>query len=423
MLMAENLMMMRRRRRANAGGGAGALLGSELQGLAFVADDMTLAIRDTTTPANTFLGDINARFTYASPSTKWILNRSGLYESGTTLRCEFNAAGDPLGLRIEEARTNVFTFNGDLTNAIWAPANLSVTPEGTAFRVAPTSSGSARRFQRGSTGAASGVYTWSVFAKAAGIRFLYVFQSNGAGVAAWFDLQTGAVSNVAAGYTASTRLDADGFYRCILTTPNLTPVFLAYIGLSSAAGSENVTANGTDGVLLRWPQLELGAVATSPIVTEGSTVTRAQDVIFLASSLAPSLSSAVTLYARFRATVGVIAANHVVVGIGETLNDRFQITSGGAASVLNANVITASSSFSGTIGLEHKVAAALAPNDFGSTLNAAAVQIDTSVGVPAGAIRFGHIRTPAIAVMNGHLREVLVLPRRMSNAELQAVTA
>lgn len=69
-----------------------ALLGNEEQGLAIDWPAMRVFIRDRVTAANNWLGDPNAKLTYASPSAKWIWNAFGVLSSGTTLRCDHDPA-------------------------------------------------------------------------------------------------------------------------------------------------------------------------------------------------------------------------------------------------------------------------------------------------------------------------------------------
>lgn len=69
-----------------------ALLGNEEQGLAIDFTAMRGFIRDRATAANNWLGDPNAKLTYASPSAKWIWNAFGVLTSGTTLRCDHDPA-------------------------------------------------------------------------------------------------------------------------------------------------------------------------------------------------------------------------------------------------------------------------------------------------------------------------------------------
>jgi hypothetical protein len=75
--------------------GAGYILDSlqtETNGLALGFMDGSGLVRDTTTPANDFSGDINDLLTYTSPSAKNIFNQLGVMESGTTLRCDHDPA-------------------------------------------------------------------------------------------------------------------------------------------------------------------------------------------------------------------------------------------------------------------------------------------------------------------------------------------
>jgi len=168
------------------------------------------------------------------------------------------------------ARYNLLTYSEDFANAAWPVSNLTVSanaaiaPDGTttADLVYPTSTGGQRRFERGLSQSAA-TNTWSVSAKFSGIRWIYVFQSDGSGVAAWFDIQNGVLGTVAAGYSAAITAQANGYFRCTLTTPVSNPLYLGYFGLSSANNSEAVTANGTDGVLLWGADLRVANESAS----------------------------------------------------------------------------------------------------------------------------------------------------------------
>lgn len=93
---------------ADSRSGAAILLAAESNGLAIDFTDMSMQVKDVGTPANNFLGDPNSKLTYASPSTKWILDKSGIYVSGTTLRTEYDGSGNALGVKVEGTRTNLF---------------------------------------------------------------------------------------------------------------------------------------------------------------------------------------------------------------------------------------------------------------------------------------------------------------------------
>jgi hypothetical protein len=148
-------------------------------------------------------------------------------------------------------------------------ANITITsndataPDGTvtADLVYPTTTGSSRRFEQSVT-VPAGTLTFSIYAKYANIRWLYVFKHDGSTIAAWFDVQNGAVGTVGSGYSASVTAVGNGWYRFSCTgTAAAGSSFSGYIGLASADNSTSVTANGTDGIHLWGAQIEL---ASSP---------------------------------------------------------------------------------------------------------------------------------------------------------------
>ena len=93
-------------------------------------DDFVL-VRDASTPANNFSGSMAqalAAGILVNPSapTKWLLNSSGILTSGSNLRCQYSAAGVPLGFLSEPQRTNLLLNSAAL-------ATQSVTVSATAY--------------------------------------------------------------------------------------------------------------------------------------------------------------------------------------------------------------------------------------------------------------------------------------------------
>jgi hypothetical protein len=108
------------------------------------------------------------------------------------------------------------------------------------------------------------------------------------------------------------------------------------------------------------------------------------------------------------------------------INNRiglYKLTSTGNASlaVLTGGVTQASTN-SGAWTATGKLAGAYATNDFASSLNGSAAAIDTSGTVPSVTTLTLGRRTDGANVLNGYLRRVVFYPRRLSNAELQAIT-
>ena len=82
------------------------------QGFAISVPDDAVAVVDNATPANNFIGTMaqavdRGILVNASPPTKWLLNSSGILTSGSNLRCQYSAAGVPLGFLPEPQRTNI----------------------------------------------------------------------------------------------------------------------------------------------------------------------------------------------------------------------------------------------------------------------------------------------------------------------------
>jgi hypothetical protein len=72
-----------------------------------------------------------------------------------------------------------------------------------------------------------------------------------------------------------------------------------------------------------------------------------------------------------------------------------------------------------------KFAGAYATNDLAACLNAGTVGTDSTATIPSGLTRFdlGSDHAGANRVKAGYLRRITYYPRRLSNAELQAITA
>jgi hypothetical protein len=190
------------------------------------------------------------------------------------------------------------------------------------------------------------------------------------------------------------------------------------------AGSLTLTVSGSCTNV----QLELGSFATSPIVTVGSTVTRAADVasVTLGSWFNTSAGTLVTevsfpdLFGTINSTIWQIddgTANNRLFAYGSsTTNTLFDIRAG---AVQQINI-----SRTGwlTAGGVTKVATAWATNDaqaaFGATLGTA----DTSVTVPTGLTTLRLCATTAATQGRTHLRRLSFYPARLPNSTLQSLT-
>jgi hypothetical protein len=154
--------------------------------------------------------------------------------------------------------------------------NDAISPEGlqNATKIYPTSSGNYRNIKYSALSPATGLYTFSIFAKAGELDHLVLIDYDGSGVGVDFNLSTGVATN-----SATTPFDfvgmvdyGNGWYRCIATATD--PYFYWIL---SDNGAVSVTANGTDGLYIWGAQAETASYATSYIPTYGTSVTRNAD--------------------------------------------------------------------------------------------------------------------------------------------------
>lgn len=191
--------------------------------------------------------------------------------------------------------------------------------------------------------------------------------------------------------------------------------------------SHNFQINfGTNKTVYVWgAQVEAGAFATSYIPTTSAQVTRSADIASIDGS---NFSG---FYNQSEGTIfgEVFNPNGLVLfGTGDTFNNTQYFTkatatnvsyrSGGAdQAVLSASVTT------GII----KAAMAYKVNDFAAVTNGGTVSTDTSGAVPVGQVRLklGSSAWDALGGnnINGHIRRIAYYPRRLTNQELQGITA
>lgn len=187
------------------------------------------------------------------------------------------------------------------------------------------------------------------------------------------------------------------------------------------AGSLTLTVTGSVTIA----QLEIGSYATSPIVTAGSTVTRAAE-----TSLVSSLGS------WFNTATGTILAEWTVSGVNSgtgtafslddgTSNERFTMrASNGALAtlVLDGGVTQATLSTSSiTANVVQKAAFAYALNDFAAVRAGGTVATDAAGTLPTVTRMSVGYRLSGEQI-DGHMRRIRYWSTRKPNAELQTLT-
>jgi len=163
----------------------------------------------------------------------------------------------------------------------------------------------------------------------------------------------------------------------------------------------------------------MASFASSYIPTLAASVTRSADVASV-NTLSPWFNATEgTLYVDYKASgssyptaIWVNSSNYIGVVAG-TSGETFQVRVSGAE---QAGI--------GTRTLTGKVAAAYKVNDFAVSNNGGTVATDTSGSLPSGLTTLGVGSLDGSTLpINGCLRRIAYYPRRLTNAELVALTA
>jgi len=406
------------------------ILASEPNGLAIGADG-SMSIKDVSTPSNNMNGDITEKFS-AYPSTKWLIGENGLYSSGTNLRPEYNASGSILGLRVEGQRTNLALRSQEINNGSWTRNRLSTVttdaitaPDGalTAEKIVEDTTSGQHYVQQVITTVASSVYTASAFFKA-GERSVAIIASDG--FRANFNLTNGTVSETAGSPIASSITPVgNGWYLCALTFAAADTSQNFQLATCNAPTGFSYLGDGVSGLHIWQAQYELGVAVSSPIPTTSAQVTRSADDLTLATSLFGFSSTEGSLCATFRPSDISSECRAVQLDDG-TENERFSLgndsSGAGMLAVVDGGAGQTGPLTAGTVNTtdHEELAASWGTDDFKLSSDGGAASVDTAGSLPTvTTLRLG-CGNSFVSPLNGHLKRLMILPRKMSAAELQS---
>ena len=186
---------------------------------------------------------------------------------------------------IEKETQNLFRYSEEFNQgSAWSKQggaqispNASTAPDGTntADLLYPAITGVVKAAIQSFTSGNGTPYAQSIYVKASGKNFAALYALNGnAGPAMWVNLTTGEITNgsIPNAFGQFATSVGNGWWRIGFTDIGNGGISYMHIYPTDVAGSQNVTANGTDGILIWGAQLEYGLVARDYIKTTTTAV-------------------------------------------------------------------------------------------------------------------------------------------------------
>ena len=378
-------------------------------------------------------------------------------------RFDHDSAGVCRGLLIEESRTNICRYSGELVSGTgWTTVGTvsvvdGVGPDGNnAYELSEITGGTFHTFLNtggtGSTQAASitsGVtYTGSIFFKkiTGSVDWVQVtFASAGFGASQYvnIDISNGTIGNSSGG-TARVEQYANGWYRvswtATATTTTTTSGTILIAGIQNTNGTARVPSYsgvGTNKFLAAMAQFEAGSFATSYIPTVASSVVRSADVCSITggnfTSFYNPVEGSLAASVIFNAPVAN-ATSQAIVDINDTtLANRLRlsrINTTGFPSLNNTSNSTANVSIAGSVALQplttQKYSSGFKLDDYAFYVNNAQIGTDNLGAMPISVTTFtigdaSAAFSPRIH-LNGTIASLRYYRKRLPNAKLQALT-
>jgi len=353
-------------------------------------------------------------------------------------RVEYDYQGNRLGLLVEEARTNLITYSNDFTDASWienglTTSQVSVTaPNGSSESTKITEDGATgvHQFYGQNVSGISPVAVSGYFKAAEYSTFQLTIGGAVNQPYANFDLSSETVSATGNGGAGFIQDVGNGWYRCTLTaTPASNGSWMVFLtdGDTVASRGPAYTGDGTSGIYIWGAQVEAGSFPTSYIPTAGSTVTRAADVATIGvgafgynktagTVLITADSAQTTDYPGAFAFNGNSGANRWYLYSSAGTWTARQFIDNVGTGIINLSAVEASAETK--LALALKGSSASAVKDGGSVVNNATFPIpplidEMEIGDGPG----------GVTQLNGHISSIAYYPRRLTDAQIKALTS
>ena len=364
----------------------------------------------------------------------------------------YDAAEAQFGALVEPAGTNLCLRSEKFNTSPWAPYQATVTenavtaPDGTTTASTLTGNANNDTHEDDQFGISIGTatYTASIYLKAGNNNYACFGNASDGNdyAAAIFDLTDGSVGTTASGaggeYTfisASSVSVGSGWYRCILTYSHTGSVDNSIaIGLSNVkaatigGGGQVVWAAANGKTIHMWgAQVETGTIATSYIPTLAATVTRAKDDLRVLTSTFKWDDTNDSIVFKWRPLVSTTGTDYNILSVRTDDSNRIHIYNPTSLNIrlgsVGGSAGTNTGSVNMVVGTAQAVGVGLATNDVANVVNGGAAETDSTFGIPAGLTTVylgGDVNPLSTATMYAY--SLIIVPRRMSDTELQART-
>ena len=342
------------------------------------------------------------------------------------------------GLLIEKQETNLLRYSEQFNDAAWSKTGSTVTantitsPDGTVNAdnlIEDTSTGLHIVLQSNAS-TVTLTHTISVYAKAAGrtIIQLQLDAGGAAGGTVTANLTTGVLSALSGTGSPSATITSagNGWWRITLTAvPAATGTNVRFLLYLNNGSSTTYTGNGTSGVSLWGAQLEAAAFATSYIPTVASQVTRATDVaVMTGTNFSSWYNQTAGTFVASADTVGTATGSVIMVGSDDS--NRVQIGHTGSTDaifrIVNVGVSANPANIAAT-KTGFKAALAYKQSDAAASAGGSAVTTSSPTSMVAHTAAYLGANAAGGLQINGHIRTITYYSSRLTNAQLQALTA
>jgi hypothetical protein len=391
---------------------------------------------------------LDPRITFTRSSGGSYVGADGLIKYAGVNEARFDhdpVTGESLGLLIEEARTNLLLRSEEF-DTTWINfqsteiSNSNKSPDGTitAYKLIPDSGVPTDQswiIQDISKLSSPVQYTYSVFLKKGEFNFARLVSNDASSFAnrALIEVNISDGSIITNSTTSGTFSNAshiityfgDEWYRISLTFTSGTENLIRF--RIHARDTNISTGDGTSGIYLWGAQLEQGAFPTSYIPTQGSTRTRARDN---ASIVGKNFSDFYNIN-EGTAFVDVYKNPSIISGIalnfsdtGGFGNNRIQMSNAGLVAYVVNGVVTLNNTSVVSTGLSrYKLLTSYKLNDIIVGANGSYVTRPDRGITPQNMTTMSIGSYPGGAgKINNSISRITYFPKRLPNAQLQALT-